>query len=109
MRFSVKHYLAGLAFLTMTMPVWAHTYKSPLDIDKSTTVGTAQLAAGSYQVTADDSTQSMTILKNGKVIATVQGTWVKIPQKAEAPSVVTMGDKITQVQFSGSNQAFNLQ
>jgi hypothetical protein len=27
MRFRVKHYLAGLAVLTLTMPVWARAYK----------------------------------------------------------------------------------
>jgi hypothetical protein len=109
MRLSMKHVLAGFAVLTMTMPVWAHTYKEPLDLGKKTMLGTTQLNPGSYELSADDTAQSLNILQKGKVIATVQGQWVKLPQKAEAPSTVSDGDKITQVQFGGSNQAFQLQ
>jgi hypothetical protein len=108
MRLSMKHVLAAFAVFTVTMPVWAHTYKEPLDVDKSTTIGTTQLTPGSYELTADDTAQNLVILKNGKVVATVPGKWVKIPQKAEAPSTITDGNKIIQVQFGGSNQAFQL-
>jgi hypothetical protein len=45
-------------------------------------------------------------LQNGKIIATVQEQWVKIPQKAQSASVDIDQDKITEVQFSGSDQAF---
>jgi hypothetical protein len=106
MRFRVKHYIAGLAVLTLTMPVCARTYKESMTLDKNSTIGSAQLKPGSYQLTADDTKKELNILQNGKIIATVQGQWVKIPQKAQAPSVDTDHDKITQVQFSGSDQAF---
>jgi hypothetical protein len=109
MRLRSKYYLAGFAVLTLTMPVWAHTFKESLDLDKNTTIGTTQLNAGTYEVRADDTAKDLNILQNGKVVATVQGQWVKIPQKAEAPAVISDGGKVTQVQFSGSNQAFQLQ
>ncbi len=108
MHLKAKHYLAGLAVLAMSIPAWAHTYKEPLDISKGTSVGSTKLNPGSYELSADDTTQSLNILQKGKVIATVPGQWVKLPQKAEAPSTVSDGDKITQVQFGGSNQAFQL-
>ena len=106
MRFRVKHYIAGLAVLTLTMPVWARTYKEPLILDKSSTLGSTQRKPGTYQLTADDTKKELNILQNGKIIATVQGQWVKIPQKAQAASIDTDQDKITQIQFSGSDQAF---
>jgi hypothetical protein len=106
MRFRVKHYIAGLAVLTLTMQVWARTYKESLVLDKNSTIGSAQLKPGSYQITADDTKKELNIMQNGKIIATVQGQWVKIPQKAQASSIDTDHDKITQVQFSGSDQAF---
>jgi hypothetical protein len=106
MRFRVKHYLAGLAVLTLTMPVWARTYKESLILNKNAMIGSAQLKPGSYELTADDTKKELNILQKGKIIATVQGQWVKIPQKAGASEVDFDGDKITQVQFSGIDQAF---
>ena len=106
MRFRVKHCITGLVVLTLTLPVWARTYKESLVLDKNTTIGSSQLKPGSYQLTADDAKKELNILQNGKIIATVQGQWVKIPQKAQSPSVDIDHDKITQVQFSGSDQAF---
>jgi hypothetical protein len=107
MRIHMKHYISALAMLTLTMPVWAHTYKQSLPLDKETTIGSADLKAGDYQLTADDSKTELNILRNGKVVGTVQGEWVKI-QKPQNSTVISDGDKITQVQFGGSEQAFQV-
>jgi hypothetical protein len=106
MRFRVKHYIAGFAVLILTIPVCARTYKESLILDKSSTMGSTQLKPGTYQLTADDTKKELIILQNGKIIATVEGQWVKTPQKAQAASIDTDQDKITQVRFSGSDQAF---
>ena len=108
MRFRVKHYLAGLAVLTLTMTVWARTYKESLVLSKNTTIGSAQLKAGSYELTADDTKKELNILQKGKIISTVQGQWVKIPQNAQGSGFDLDNDKITQVRFGGSDQAFQL-
>jgi hypothetical protein len=104
----MKHYLAGLAILTLTMPVWARTYKVSLVLKNNTTIGSAQLKPGSYEVTADGTKMELNILQKGKIIATVQGQWVKIPQNTQGSGVDLYKDKITQVRFSGSDQAFQL-
>jgi hypothetical protein len=109
MRLRVKQYLAGLAVLTLTMPVWARTYKESVALDKNKTIGSTQLKPGAYDFTADDTKKEINILQNGKVIATVQGQWVKIPQKSQHSTFDSDGDKITQVQFAGSDQAFQVQ
>jgi hypothetical protein len=99
----VKHYIAAFAVLILSIPVYARTYKEPLVLDKNSTVGSAQLKPGTYQLTADDTKKELNILQNGKIIATVQGQWVKIPQKAQAARIDTDQDKITQIQFSGND------
>jgi uncharacterized protein YkuJ len=109
MRIRVKHYLACLAVLTLTIPVWARTYKESLALDKNKTMGSAQLKAGSYELSADDAKKELNILQNGKVVATVEGQWVKLPQKPQYSTFVSDGDKITQVQFGESDQAFQVQ
>jgi len=109
MRLRMKHYLAGLVVLTAAIPVWAHVYKQPLTIDKDMTFGSAQLKPGTYQLNADNAKKELSILQNGKPMATVPGQWVKLPQKAEYSTIVSEGAKINQVQFSGSDQAFQPQ
>ena len=108
MRFQAKHYLACLAVLALTMPVWARTYKASLALTNNTTIGSAQLKPGSYDLTADDTKKELNILQNGKIIATVQGQWIKMPQKVRDSGVTSTDNKITQVHFSGSDQAFQL-
>jgi len=109
MHIRTKHFIAGLAALTLTIPVWARTYKESLTTDKNEMIGSTQLSAGSYELAADDSKKELDVLENGKVMATVQGQWVKLPKKPQYSTVVSDGDKITQVQFSGSDQAFQVQ
>lgn len=108
MRIGNKLFISGVAVLTLTMPVWARTYKQSLPLQKDATIGSAQLKAGEYQLTADDAKPELHILRNGKVVATVQGQWVKI-EKPQDSTVLSDGDKITQVQFGGSDQAFQPQ
>jgi hypothetical protein len=107
MQLRVKHYLTGAAaLLTLTMPVWSRTFKQTLNVDQSETLGTAQLNQGSYDLIADDSKAELNILQRGKVVATVPGKWNKLPKKASDSTVITNDGKITEVQFSGSDQEF---
>jgi hypothetical protein len=107
MQLRVKHYLTGLAaLLTLSMPVWSRTLKQTVSVEKTETLGSAQLSPGSYDLTADDSKAELNILQRGKVVATVPGKWNKLPKKASDSTVMTDGAKITEVQFSGSDQEF---
>jgi hypothetical protein len=108
MRLRMKHYLAGLAVLALALPLWARTFKYSLVLNSNTTVGSAQLKPGSYEFTADDTKKELNILQKGKIIATVQGQWVKISAKGQGVGVESENDKITQVRFNGSDQAFQL-
>jgi hypothetical protein len=108
MRFRAKRYLAGLMLLTLTMTAWARNYKESITLGKDMTIGSAQLKSGTYEFAADDTKKELNILQKGKIIATVQGQWVKIPRKALFGGIDSQGDKITQVRFSGGNQAFQL-
>jgi len=109
MRISAKHALAGLAVLTLVAPLWARTYKQPWIVSTPATIGSMQLKAGEYQLNADDAKKELTVSQNSKVLATVSGQWIKLPKKADYSTVVTDGNKVTQVEFDGSDQAFQPQ
>jgi len=109
MRIGAKHALAGLAILALVMPVWARTYKQPWIVSTQATLGNTQLKAGQYQLNADDATKELTVQQNSKTVATVSGQWIKLPKKADYSTVLTDGDKVTQIQFSGTDQAFQPQ
>jgi len=108
MRLNVKYYLVGLALLVATIPVSARTYKQSAVFTSNTSIGSTQLKPGSYDLSADDTKMELNISQNGKIIATVQGQWVKIPQKPRNSELDVDNDKITQVRFRGNDQAFQL-
>jgi hypothetical protein len=109
MRLRVVQCLAVLSILTLTVPAWARTYKQDLNVSKNTSIGGTQLKVGDYELTADDTKKEVEVLQNGKVLATLPGQWVKLPQKPQFSTVIIDGDKITQVQFSGTDQALQVQ
>jgi hypothetical protein len=109
MRIGAKHALAGLAVLAVVMPVWARVYKQPWIVSTPSTIGSMQVKAGEYQLNADDAKKEVMVLQNNKVVATVTGQWTKLPKKAEYSTVLTDGNKVTQIEFDGSDQAFQPQ
>jgi hypothetical protein len=108
MHINVKYCVVGLALLAATIPVSARTYKQSVVFTSKRSIGSTQLKPGSYDLSADDTKMELNILQNGKIVATVQGQWVKIPQKAQGSELDADHDKITQVRFRGSDQAFQL-
>jgi hypothetical protein len=104
-----KHVFAGLAAFILVMPVWARTYKASWTVNTPLTIGGTQVKKGDYQVNADDAKKELTVLQNGKVLATVPGQWVKLPKKADDNAIDTDGGKVSQVRFGGSDQAFQPQ
>jgi hypothetical protein len=109
MRLGIKHMLAVLAALFLVIPIWARTYKASWSVTTPVTIGGTQVKVGDYQLNADDSKKELTVLQNGKVLATVPGQWVKLPKKADFTNIETDNGKVTEVQFGGSDQAFQLQ
>jgi hypothetical protein len=108
MAIRVRRCVAALALLALTVPAWARTYKETLSTDKDTTIGNMQLKAGSYDLSADSDKKDLQIWESGKIMGTVQGEWVKLPKKPQYSTVISDGNKITEVQFSGSDQAFQV-
>ena len=109
MRLDTKHVFAGLAVLILVMPAWARTYRPEWSVSTPVTIGRTQVKPGNYQLNADDTKQELTVLQNGKVLANIPGHWVKLPKKAANTTIDTDGDKVSQVEFGGSDQAFQPQ
>jgi lipopolysaccharide export system protein LptA len=105
----IRYVLASFAALALVTTAQARIHKDTWSLDKTVTIGSTQVKPGSYQLNGDDAKKELTVLQNGKVIATASGQWVKLPQKADYTSVETTGDKVTQVLFGGSDQAFQPQ
>lgn len=105
---NIKYYLVALAILTLSLPARAHTYKKSLVFETNKTIQNAQLKPGSYVLVADDTKDELRILQNGKVVATVQGQWLKLPKKSEYSAIVSSGDTISRLLFSGSDRALQL-
>ena len=110
MRLSITRYALGVfATLALVATVQAKTHKNTWNLDKTVTIGSTQMKPGSYQLNGDDAKKELTVLQNGKTVASVSGQWVKLPKKSDYTSVETTGDKVTEVLFGGSDRAFQPQ
>ena len=102
-----KSYLAAIAILGLSLPLWAHTDSVPLQVDHTLTIGTQQLEPGNYNLKANDGDKQLSVVRisDGKTIATVPCQWVDLSQKARQSEVVTDANRVVQVEFDGKNKA----
>jgi hypothetical protein len=113
MRFSAKNYLGVLAVVIMSMPVWAgndtaRKVSTGLEISRATMVGNTELKPGSYKIEATESANQFTVLRAGKVVATVPCHWITLPSKATSSIVSTDGGRVDEIEFQGSDQAIKV-
>ena len=106
MKISLKFILGASALIGLAMPLWAHTDEMTLHLDKATLVGKTQLAAGDYQVKADESKKDLKVIKDGTVVADVPGHWVNLSTKPENDQSLIEGDRVSQFEFEGQLQSF---
>jgi hypothetical protein len=106
---SLKHYyVAVFVFVAVASPLWARTDKQLFSLDHSAVIGSTQLKPGAYELMANEGKKDLMVVQNGKIITDVPGSWVQLPKKAEYSEVVLNGDRITQIEFDGRAQAFQL-
>jgi hypothetical protein len=99
-------YLAVLAFALVALPVWAaHTDLMSWYPDQSMKIGNTQITPGTYELKAEEGQPQLEIMHNDSVVAAVQCQWTKLPNKAKYSEVQSNGTEVTQVQFSGRNEA----
>ena len=106
MRLDKKTYLAAFAFSLITLPVWgAHTDSIPWGPTEPTTIGSAHVMPGHYQLTAEEGQSELQVISGGKVIATVPCHWTHLTNKAADSEVQTNNNEVTQVRFAGRTEA----
>jgi hypothetical protein len=107
MAIRMKSYLAAIAVLGLSLPLWAHTDSVPFEVDHTLTIGTQQLEPGNYNLKVKDGENQLMIVRSndGKVVATVPCQWVDLSKKAAQSEVVTNADRVVQVEFGGKAKA----
>lgn len=107
MAIRMKSYLAAIAVLGISLPLWAHTDSVPFQVDHTLTIGTQQLEPGNYNLKSKDGENQLQIVRNsdGKTIATVPCTWIDLSRKADQSEVVTNENRVVEVEFDGKNKA----
>lgn len=106
MKLNWKNALGGLALVALALPVWAHTDSIRYVATHPVTIAGVQLAAGTYELKADDSTNQVTVQKDGGAVVTqVPCKWIQLPQKPQASEVLSNQSEVTQLDFSGKTEA----
>ena len=109
MRSYLKYFLAGFALVALALPAWSRTEQMNLNVQpQGIMIGHTQIPAGSYELRIDSSKMDLTVLKEGKVVTDAHGEWVKLPAKADDSEVMYDGNRLVQVQFERSNEAFHI-
>jgi hypothetical protein len=107
-RRSLTVLLAIMAFSVMSVAVSAKndagdTITANLKLTAPTTVGTTQLPAGEYKVTADGSKAKFQ--QNGKVVAEVPCTLKDFSGKINQTTFIIDNNKLAEIQVSGKAKA----
>lgn len=76
--------------------------KASITLPSPLTLAGTKLAAGNYQLIADES--KVTIKKDGKVVAEANAQWMDGQGKASDTSLVTEGDNIREIRFGGKSR-----
>jgi hypothetical protein len=107
MRFYLKKCLAVAAVLLFAAVVWASTRtdSTRYDVTQAMKIGQTQLQPGRYMLKANESQDQLRVLHDGKLIATVPCHWVKLNHKANYSEVRSNKHRVTQVEFSGRQEA----
>lgn len=76
--------------------------KTSITLSSTRMLSGTELTAGNYQVIADES--KVTVKRDGKVIAEANAQWMDGQGKAPDTSVVTDGNAIREIHFSGKSR-----
>ncbi len=97
------------AFSLAALPLWAaHSLSTDWNPEQPITIGTTQIQPGQYQLKAEEGKSELQILQRNKVVATVPVHWTTLPAKAANSEILTDGNKVTEVEFGGRNQAVQI-
>jgi hypothetical protein len=101
-----KTCLTAVAVLALSLPIWAHTDSAQLVIDHPVTIGTQQLAPGTYDLKANDAQNQINVVRtdNGKTIASVPCEWVQLAQKPRQTEVLFDADRVVEIDFAGQTK-----
>lgn len=101
-------FLAILGVLAFSVPVFARSMSQPLELNQPAMIGTTTLQPGYYEFKADPNSNQIRVVRDGKLIATVEGKTVTLHEKPSYGSVVMNGHRIHEVQFAGRIEAIEI-
>lgn len=106
---------AVLAALALAVPIAARNADTnqpkaivsmSVDLSRPATLAGTALKPGSYSVRADSA--KVTLSRGGKVVAEAPVQWKEEAGKAEYSTVVTEGNQITEIHFSGKSKYISI-
>jgi hypothetical protein len=102
--------LTAVAVLALSLPSWARTDSAQLVTDHPITIGTQQLAPGTYDLKANDAEHQINVVRaeDGKTVASVPCEWVQLAQKARQTEVLFNADRVIEIDFSGQTKAVTI-
>ena len=108
MRIRVSPFIAALAVVVFTCPVWAHSESIHLRLSRPATIGSTSLQPGKYTFSADTNMNQLIVKRDGKLVATIPAKEVTLKHKSPYTAVVFNHRQIQEIQFGGKTQAIKV-
>lgn len=112
MRFHRKHFVGIAIVLAMAVPVLAglssRTESTAYNAMHTVMVGKTQLQPGHYKFEARESGKHLEIRENGRMLASVPCTWIRLSHKPAYSEVISKGNRVVEVDFQGRTKALKV-
>jgi hypothetical protein len=110
MRLHLKQLISVVAIFVFAMVVWASTRtdSTSYNLTRTMKIGQTQLKPGNYTLKANESTDKLRVIHQGKLVATVPVHWVKLQRKASNSEIFSNKGHVTRVEFQGRKEAISV-
>jgi hypothetical protein len=105
MRIRFSFLPVAACLLGMAMPVWASTLSTKVQFNHATKLVNVNLKPGQYRLLANESTGQVKVERNYKVVARVEGKWVKLGRKSQYSEVLSTNHRVQEIRFAGKKKA----
>src|SRR5713226_7117239 len=96
---NIRGVFAVLTLLALSVPALAKPMSITIKLIHSSKLGSTQLQPGDYELIADDA--KVVFKLRGKVVAEAKAEWKDGDKKMDQTSLVSSGDAIKEIRFSG--------
>ena len=105
MRVRLSSLVTLLSLPALTAPAWAKNQTVDIRLNKLAAIEGISLRPGKYHIVVYEEGTEVKFIRDGKIVAYVPATWVRLDRKAEHSRFFLNGDAVDEIDFAGKEMA----